>query len=40
VSTYRLEIDLIANLKRVYYFSKRIARVAVPAEDKASMSGE
>ena len=40
VSTYRLEIDLIANLKRVYYFSKRIARVAVPPQEKASMSGE
>ncbi len=40
VSTYRLEIDLIANLKRVYYFSKRMARVAVPPDEKASMSGE
>ena len=40
VSTYRLEIDLIANLKRVYYFSKRMARVVVPPDEKASMSGE
>jgi phosphate:Na+ symporter len=40
VSTYRMEIDLIANLKRVYYFSKRIARVAVPQQEKSSMSGE
>jgi phosphate:Na+ symporter len=40
VATYRLEIDMIANLKRVYYFSKRIARVAVPHGEKASLSGE
>ena len=30
VATYRFEIDVIANLKRVYYFSKRIARAGVP----------
>ena len=40
VVTYRLEIDLISNLKRVYYFSKRIARVAVPAAEKSELSGE
>lgn len=40
VQTYRLEIDLIANLKRVYYFTKRIARAAVPAAEKPALSGE
>jgi phosphate:Na+ symporter len=34
VATYRLEIDVIANLKRIYYFSKRIAREAVAAEER------
>jgi phosphate:Na+ symporter len=30
VATYRFEVDVIANLKRIYYFSKRIARAGVP----------
>jgi phosphate:Na+ symporter len=30
VPAYRLEIDVITNLKRVYYYAKRIARMAVP----------
>jgi phosphate:Na+ symporter len=30
VENYRLEVDVIANLKRIYYFSKRIARTAIP----------
>ncbi len=37
VATYRFETDLLANLKRVYYFTRRIARVAVPAGEQASM---
>ncbi len=37
VATYRLEIDVIANLKRIYYFAKRIAREAVPAEERAEI---
>jgi phosphate:Na+ symporter len=37
VATYRLEIDVIANLKRIYYFAKRIAREAVPHEERAAM---
>jgi phosphate:Na+ symporter len=37
VETYRLEVDVIANLKRIYYFSKRIARLAVPEGERASM---
>jgi phosphate:Na+ symporter len=32
VATYRLETDLIAYLKRIYYFTKRIGRTAVPPE--------
>jgi phosphate:Na+ symporter len=34
VATYKLEIDVIANLKRVYYFCKRIAREAVPVGER------
>ncbi len=30
VATYRFEIDIIANLKRIHYFSKRTARAATP----------
>jgi phosphate:Na+ symporter len=30
VATYRFEIDVIANLKRIHYFSKRTARAATP----------
>jgi phosphate:Na+ symporter len=37
VENYRLEIDLIANLKRIYYFTRRIARVAVPEEEQATL---
>ena len=36
VETYRFEIDVIANLKRIYYFSKRTARSAIPASDRAT----
>ncbi|MEN8239784.1 MAG: Na/Pi cotransporter family protein [Actinomycetota bacterium] len=37
VATYRFETDLIANLKRIYYFTRRIARVAVPESEQATM---
>lgn len=40
VAHYRLEIDVIATLKRIYYFCKRIARVSVPASEKAAMTEE
>ena len=40
VANYRLEVDVISTLKRVYYFTKRIARVSVPHEEKASMTDE
>ncbi len=36
VEAYRFEIDVINNLKRIYYFSKRTARAAVPAEERAT----
>jgi phosphate:Na+ symporter len=34
--TYRLEIDLVFALKRVQYFSRRIARTVIPIESRAS----
>lgn len=37
VATYRLEIDVIANLKRLFYFAKRIARETVPEAERANM---
>ena len=38
IAHYRFETDVIAALKRIYYFSKRIARVSVPDEEKAAMT--
>jgi phosphate:Na+ symporter len=40
VATYRLETDVVANLKRLFYFTRRIARVAVPVREQAALSGE
>ncbi|MBT8165989.1 MAG: Na/Pi cotransporter family protein [Acidimicrobiia bacterium] len=40
VANYRLEVDVISTLKRIYYFTKRIARVSVPQEEKAAMTDE
>jgi phosphate:Na+ symporter len=37
IATYRFETDLIANLKRIFYFTRRIARVAVPESEQAGM---
>jgi phosphate:Na+ symporter len=37
IATYRFETDIIANLKRIYYFIRRIARVAVPESEQSSM---
>jgi phosphate:Na+ symporter len=37
IATYRFEIDLLTNLKRIYYFTRRIARVAVPESEQAKM---
>ncbi|MFO7548022.1 MAG: Na/Pi cotransporter family protein [Acidimicrobiia bacterium] len=36
LEAYRLEMDIIANLKRVYYFAKRTARAAVPVEERVA----
>jgi phosphate:Na+ symporter len=33
---YRFETDVVANLRRIFYFAKRTARVAIPVEDQAS----
>ncbi len=38
VATYRLEVDVIATLKRIFYFTKRIARTAVPVAERAAMT--
>ncbi len=40
VVNYRLEVDVISALKRIYYFTKRIARVSVPHAEKAAMTDE
>jgi phosphate:Na+ symporter len=40
VATYRFEIDVITALKRVYYFTRRIARVAVPEKEQAMLGSE
>lgn len=32
---YRFETDVVANL-RIFYFTKRTARVAIPVQDQAS----
>jgi phosphate:Na+ symporter len=37
VATYRFELDLLTNLKRVYYFARRIARSAVPEHEQSTM---
>ncbi len=37
VATYRFEVDVITQLKRVYYFTRRIARVAVPESEQATL---
>ena len=34
VQTYAFETDLIAHLKRIFYFTRRTARVAVPAAER------
>ena len=32
LEAYTIEMDLIENLKRIYYFSKRMAKTVVPEE--------
>ena len=36
LAAYTLEIDIIEKLKRIYYFSKRMAKSVVPEEVKAN----
>jgi phosphate:Na+ symporter len=33
LSTYTIEIDILDNLKRIYYFARRMARAAIPPQD-------
>ncbi len=40
IATYRLEVDVIATLKRIYYFAKRIARLSVPEAQMAGITDE
>jgi len=37
VATYRFEMDIIANLKRIYFFTRRIARSAVPEHEQSQL---
>jgi phosphate:Na+ symporter len=37
VATYRFEMDLLANLKRIFYFARRIARSAVPEAEQSKL---
>jgi phosphate:Na+ symporter len=34
IATYAFETDLVAHLKRIFYFTRRAARVAVPAPER------
>lgn len=34
IATYRFETDVVSNFKRVFYHAKRIARMAVPKEER------
>ncbi len=36
VEAYRFEVDVINNLKRIYYFAKRTARAAIPPTKRAT----
>ena len=36
IELYRFETDLVANLRRIYYFARRTARVAIPATEQAT----
>ena len=33
LQAYTVEMDILQNLKRIYYFAKRMARLVVPSED-------
>ena len=36
IELYRFETDVVTNLRRIYYFAKRTARVAIPATEQAT----
>jgi phosphate:Na+ symporter len=36
LETYRLEMDLVSDLKRIYYLAKRTARAAMPVEERTA----
>ena len=36
IELYRFETDVVANLRRIYYFAKRTARVAIPVDQQAT----
>lgn len=40
IATYRLEVEIYNTLKRVFYFTKRIARLAVPEPERATITDE
>ena len=36
IELYRFETDVVTNLRRIYYFAKRTARVAIPPTEQAT----
>lgn len=36
IELYRFETDVVANLRRIYYFARRTARVAIPTTEQAT----
>ena len=40
VATYRFEVDVMTHLKRIYYFTRRIARVAIPDTEQAKVGND
>ena len=40
IATYRLETDIMANLKRIHHFIRRIARVAIPFSEQPTVDAD
>ncbi|NNC42458.1 MAG: hypothetical protein HKO03_04360 [Acidimicrobiia bacterium] len=40
IANYRLEVDVISALKRIFYFTRRMARSAIPAEERAGVTDD
>jgi len=36
IELYRFETDVVTNLRRIYYFAKRTARLGIPTEEQAT----